>query len=33
MQHCDGQALRRERIETLEAQAKACIGKLDAQDA
>jgi len=29
----DAQALRRERIETLEAQAKAWVGKLDAQDA
>ena len=29
----DTQALRRERIETLEAQAKAWVGKLDAQDA
>ena len=29
----DAQALRRERIEALEAQAKAWVGKLDAQDA
>lgn len=29
----DAQAMRRERIETLEAQAKAWVGKLDAQDA
>ena len=29
----DAQALRRERIETLEAQANAWVGKLDAQDA
>ena len=29
----DAQTLRRERIETLEAQAKAWVGKLDAQDA
>ena len=29
----DAQALRRERIETLEAQASAWVGKLDAQDA